>query len=522
MNDELNSLGQKFSLALKNVRQQLDEQKEIQASTEKVHVVGAGSSVTAAYEQLRNAAENSEEHLLLQKAIRRFYKRSFLTQSAEFVAQSGDELVTELTFAGYLLDDSVAESTIIKINNLAVDYHRLYGQIQSSKEVSSTRGDTWALDVLAAELVRLFSDTLTRDAFAQFAFEYHKQNTDFTHLFGGNSPEDVDPALFVAVHRALLKSDPATVRAALLRRYNCQVSDFAGYCHINAEINKLFDSETSEKLFRYVDRQGAPLRIVSRMLDEKTNLSRILKNKKQFLSSFEDQVESEYSSINKRINRGIIKSVIFLIITKFLVGIAIEVPYDYVAHGQIIWLPLVINLLFPPIYMVLLRATLIPPSTANTVKLVNQAERMFYGTDTRQLHRPTKTSFGSIYNFLYILFFFVVFAGVSWLLMEFLDFEVPHLIVFFIFLSGASFLGFRLSRMIRELESVDSQQNGVTVVRDFLYMPFVVVGRWMSEKYAQVNIVAMLLDMVIELPLKTVLRLVRQWSSFISSKKDQL
>jgi hypothetical protein len=32
----------------------------------------------------------------------------------------------------------------------------------------------------------------------------------------------------------------------------------------------------------------------------------------------------------------------------------------------------------------------------------------------------------------------------------------------------------------------------------------------------------MILDMLIELPLKTVLRLVRQWGAFISSKKDEL
>jgi hypothetical protein len=48
------------------------------------------------------------------------------------------------------------------------------------------------------------------------------------------------------------------------------------------------------------------------------------------------------------------------------------------------------------------------------------------------------------------------------------------------------------------------------------------VGRWMSEKYSRINLVAMILDMVIELPLKTVLYLVRQWGAFITSKKDEL
>jgi hypothetical protein len=49
-----------------------------------------------------------------------------------------------------------------------------------------------------------------------------------------------------------------------------------------------------------------------------------------------------------------------------------------------------------------------------------------------------------------------------------------------------------------------------------------VVGRKLSESYAKFNIIATLLDMCIELPLKTILRVVRQWGVFISSKKDEL
>ena len=90
------------------------------------------------------------------------------------------------------------------------------------------------------------------------------------------------------------------------------------------------------------------------------------------------------------------------------------------------------------------------------------------------------------------------------------------------FVSAASFLGFRLSRLIRELEIVRSSSNGLTFLRDVIYLPFVVAGQWMNEKYSQVNIVATVLDMLIELPLKTVLRLIRQWGAFIDDRKDRI
>ncbi len=521
MND-INHLGQRFSSALTLAKHQADEIEKANISDEKIHVVGAGGMVTAAYEQLRNAAEYADEHLLLQKAIKRFYRRTFLTQSAEFIAKSANELVTELTFAGYIPNDSVTEAMTRRINQLAVEYHHVYLQIQTSRNVSNLRGETWAIDVFSVEVSQIFRPQPQLEAFAQFAFDHFKNSFDFSGIFTGTVPADVEPALYVAVHRALLKSDLAMIRTALLHRYKQSPSDFAGYCRVNAEINKLFDSDTTELLVRIVDRQGAPLRIVERMLERRKDLPELLNHKTRFLNAFESQIQSEYSTINKRINRGIIKSVFFLIITKFLVGIAIEVPYDLWVRGHIFWLPLIVNLFFPPVYMVFLRATLALPSNANTVKLVAQADTMFYGSNTPQLYRLPKSTFGAVYNFAYALFFIVVFGGVSWLLVHYAQFEMVHLVIFFVFLSGASFLGFRLSRMIRELESVDSQQNSLTVLRDFLYMPFVVVGRWMSEKYAQVNFVSMILDMVIELPLKTVLRMIRQWSAFISSKKDQL
>ena len=163
--------------------------------------------------------------------------------------------------------------------------------------------------------------------------------------------------------------------------------------------------------------------------------------------------------------------------------------------------------------------TVVLPSTAG---LVDRMSQYLYGQDDRVVvQRSSNMGSSTAYNTAYAIFFLAVLGGVSWLLFG-IGFSLLHLLIFIVFLSTASFLGFRLSGMIRELEVVESSQSGITIVRDFLYMPFVVVGRWISEKYARVNVIASLLDMVIELPLKTVLRLIRQWSLFISAKKDEL
>ena len=517
-----NPISKELIVGLEAARNSKDVRQQQHDAESKVHVVGAGGTLTAAYEQLRNAAEYTEEHVLLQHAIRRFYKRLFLLRNASYIARSGEDLVIELTQAGYVQNDTIPETTVQIISSLASSYFKAYSDLEKSRRVSRRQLDQWTYELLAIEIEWLLHDSSQLQAFTQFAHLYLLKTLDFKQLFA-TQPPDTETALYVAIHRALLKSDEAVVRLGLLKRYQQSLGDLKQYITLNKHIDTLFDSATTEKLFRIIDRRGAPLRVLRHMIDDDPSLGQTISNKEQFLAVYEKQVVDDYQSINQRVNKGIIRSVIFLIITKFLIGLAIEIPYDYVIRGAILWLPLLINLAFPPVYMLLLRATLMLPGSANTKRLVAQIERIIYGDlDAKQLQRQRPPSFSVAYNIAYGLAFVLVFGGVGWLLFSTFGFDLLHLAIFFIFLSGASFLGFRLSRMIRELESIETHQNGITTVRDFLYMPFVVVGRYMSDKYSQVNIVALALDMLIELPLKTTLRLIRQWAAFISSKKDEL
>lgn len=519
--NQLNEIGSLLARDLSTARAQKDSRSN-QSSEQKVHVVGAGATLTAAYEQLRNAAEYAEEHVLLQRAIRRFYRRMFLLRDAKRIASSGEELIIELTQAGYLPNDTVTEAQVQAISESAQRYYDAYASLLKRRDVSREQIDHWTYELLAVDVEWKLNDNGQLQAFTQFAHTYFSDSIDYEQVFG-QKPESADISLYVAVHRALLKSDDAALRLGLQRRFQQEASGGDDYVALNRQIDDILTSNVTEKLFRLVDRRGAPLRVLRHMIDENHDLDALLQNREQMLLAFERQVVADYESINTKVNNGIIKSVVFLIITKFLIGIAIEVPYDYLIFGMILWPALIVNLLFPPVYMVLLRATLMLPGPANTSRLVDQIDKTFYVKEQQKLlvKRPGQ-EFGTGYNVVYGILFAAVFGGVAALLWHFFDFGVVHLLIFFIFLSAASFLGFRLSRMIREVESIETHQNGVTLIRDFLYMPFVVVGRFLSDKYSKVNIVALALDMLIELPLKTILRLIRQWAAFISAKKDQL
>ncbi len=520
MDKSLNANGQSLTQLLAHAQQQLQAKNTQHIHAQKVHIVGAGGAVTAAYEQLRNAAEYAEEHTLLQRAIRRFYRRLFLVRDERQIRDSGEELAIELTLAGYIENDTVTEHTVSVISKLAASHYAAYIALNKDHAIAREQVETWTIEVLAVRIDWELNNPALAGAYVQFVYDYYQSSPKISSLFT-TKPDDFDLALYIALHRALLKSDLAVVRTGLLSRYQQTPDGLDSFIATNQKIDSLFKSSTVERLYRYIDRHGAPLRVLRHVIDEQNDVATKLTKPNEFLSLCEAQILTDYQSINTRINRGILKSVAFLIITKVLIGLAIEVPYDYFMFGAIAAVPLIINLGFPPLYMILLRMTLMLPGSANTRRLIEEIDEIVYGSDAPQLRRASR-SFGASFNIVYAIAFMIVFGGSAFLLWHFAGFDLLHLSIFFLFLSGASFLGFRLSRMIREIEAVDSEQNGVTTVRDFLYMPFVIVGRFMSDKYSKVNIVALALDMLIELPLKTILRLIRQWAAFISSKKDEL
>lgn len=499
-----------------------DQSRKWQASYKeepKLHVASAGKTLTAAYEQLRNAAEYAEENLLLQRAIGRFYRRIFLARDPQVAGESAEELILELTLAGYLTNDTIPVSMLGAINELAAECYRTYDQLPSNFRDDL---DAWTIDVLAVNIEGLLSDRSAQDGFTQFAYDYFYRQIETGEQAGDAPSEDYALSLFIAVNRALMKADAAIIRAGLLARYRVEAVPSEEFVAFNQRVDELLAADTTERLTRVIDRRGGPLRILWRMIDTREDVASLLGTPTSFLNAYEAQIEEEYRRTRQKIQQGIVKSIIFLFVTKLVIGLAIEIPYDLAVHDEILWLPLVINLLFPPLYMMLLSTMLPMPGHANTRALTQRIEEILYGAKPTTIPlRRTKKKFGTAFSVVYALLFLAVFGGATWLLVQ-LNFVLLHLAIFFVFLSTASFLGFRLTRIVREIEVVDGEQNALTISRDLLYMPFVVVGHWISDKYGKMNVMTLILDMVIELPLKSSLNLIRQWTAFISSKKDEL
>lgn len=496
---------------------------------EMIHVPTVGSKVSSAYEQLRNASEYAEDDLLQQRAIRRYLKRVLSFHTKTDTKNLAHELVTELTQSEYLQNNHTPVSDIHGISHHINRYYDAYWEYAEKEHHSSKRlaFQNWVLDALAVRCEQTLRSHIRQLMFAHFAYSYIHDKVDIKKMIHDHekiASDEYAVVLYIAIHRSLLKSDNATIRIALLDSYRKDITDIHAFADFNAMLDRMLETKTVANTARIVGKNGASLRFIYTgfFREDAPMAARSLKSEDALEHGLRQHIEQEYRSLNQRLDRGIVKSVAFLLITKTIIGVLIEVPYDYLVYDMIIWVPLLLNLFFPAVFIALSRLALSTPDSRNTNAVVDQIHAMLFAGDHQKYEMKMPRESRSIgFTFTYGVMFIIMFTALSYILYS-LEFNIVQGVIFFIFLSTASFLSFRLSRQIQEHEAIHSNQSTLSLLRDVLYMPFIYVGQQISYRYSKVNIVATVLDILIELPLKTILRLVRQWTQFLSTKKDEL
>lgn len=488
-----------------------------------IHVSDIGAGFYLAYEQLRNIAEYREHHLLLRGAIARYLSRYVQLDHPEPYAQ---DLIVELTQAGYLANDSITRGTANQIDQLALQISHILAQ--STQYADSLTVTNWLRQYMAVNIEATLAPDSRTPAVMQFAYEHYLISIDQTATTSDIADHIYRVALTCAIQRTIFKSDITTtryylIRTALRQPVPTQAQTLVQLCQL---IDEYYQHPLTNKLSNLINRYGAPMRILYRLVLETTAVVNLLSNRQSTLSKVKMICAEAYAHNQKQISTRIIRSILFILITKTLIGIAIEVPYDIAIYGHILWNPLIINILFPPLYMATLSLTITPPSDRNTEVISSYIDRQLYAGPIEALrYAPRKRRFtpglSASFNTIYAIGFIGSLSLMVWTLYQ-LGFNTINGGIFFFFFSAVSFLAWRIRRTSAELQILDRNQGLVQGLIDFLSAPFIAIGHWISDRYARANLVTLILDLAIELPFKTVIRLARQWLRFLRDKQDEL
>lgn len=491
---------------------------------EKVYIPDTAEHAYWAYEQLRNAVEYQEQHLLMRSSIGRFLARHFDGSQAK-QGVLGYEVIRELTKAGYLANGIVSQPTVDALGKRIAAYRTLYETARPHFRSERQLFDL-VVGIASADIQHMLLPNPAQDALINFtyhSFQTHFESDELTKT-------DNAVALYVAVHRALLKSDMPTIHHYMFTNQfpqwfesKAHIAQAAGGLkHFTATAKRATQGRRAHAISRMVRTHIAPYIVLYHTLQDSPHPEKLLADQKRLTARVAEVTNAQYKKARERLAGSVLRAIIFLFITKMLVGLLIEVPYEYYVFGEPHYTPLIINLLFPPVYMLLIGLSIKTPKPRNTDVIVRKLRALLYedGSLRYSLKRSIHKDLSLTFNVVYGICTLAVIGGLSLLLRE-LGFSFVSGVIFFIFLSTVSFFGYRISQSVRELVVID-RRNILDMLWGILMTPFIRIGQWLSDRYSQFNIFMLVLDFLIEAPYKTLLRVYEQWMTFLREKQDDV
>ncbi len=493
----------------------------------RITVHAAVTRISVLYEKLRNAVDYREEHLLRKGAIVRILKRQLVLDVDPL--NISQNLIRELIAARYLPNASLPETIIDE----AAQVIRKYQAIERAR-FGGERHRSWVLGIIATELEELLMEPLREKALVTFLYE---QLAPKIRVLGVEI-EDTERRLeiYIACYRTLLKADDEQIAYKYLRAYlqewmNPDVwlssPDAVAERLVGLEphIRKQIQSPLTQRFVKAVKPWSVSISVLIDALDKE-------REKQDLLSSTEDThiavasaAEKRQKGANGKLRRGTIRAMIYLLITKVIFALGIEVPIEWYMYGAVATIPLSINIALPPVIMFFVGVFIRRPDSANKLRIVEYVDSLLIrdGIKPFDIRLPRKRHGTSqlILGFMYFALFVFTFGEIGYWLRR-IHFSYAAIAVFYLFLCLVSFFGYRLRRTAREILVIQPKERLLTSLADFVLLPILRAGSWLSTSISKINIFTFILDVLFEAPLKIFLGAFEESLRFIKEKKDEL
>src|SRR3990167_3158250 len=409
-------------------------------------------SIARLYERIRTTVEYKGEHVLRRNAIERILKR--LVWQEESVRTDvknrrvAESLLKELIWARYLPNNAVPKSIIDVVERTVDKYIYFLRNLDDLPSgISETKVRNWIWRVASSEIEDIV-DPSYRELYVQLMYDW------FIDTFNWEEPgldeHDKQIQIYLAIHRAFTKSDDSIMRYHLLLKeepdwQNAERSEInkfiLKFSDIYSEIEGHLNFTGRLALYRKIQRNAAAFDVFREIASkEKLKLRELINNKAKFEERVRNECDTKYKQMAKRVSTGIIRSIIYIFLTKVVFAMLIEIPYEVFMYGDVRYIPLAINMIIPPSMMWLIGFSIQVPGAKNTESIVTRLSSVLYKErdkvkqifSLRKLKRNTvlSTLFGILYSFIFI----TVFGGITYVL-TILNFSIFGILIFFMFLS---------------------------------------------------------------------------------------
>lgn len=495
------------------------------------------SELASWYEKFRNSIEYRDEEVILRASIERILKRRLALGGNG--ATAAKPLLKELVWARYFPESLYTEDTIKRIERLIDFYLLLKKEVVSlhlKHEVVKTYGmkegemRNLMFQLMSSDVEQTLHPNKVEEAVGNYIFHVLRKNISADE----EREEERDVQLFIAIRRAYSKDDIAFLRFKLFTQYfgkmsEMEVGDVAGkFKEAHMQIEEQLTHPARFKVLSYVKRQIPPFLIMEDIFASNDNVKELTQNEEELSRTVMSACHKKYKTISEKVRRAIIRSVIFILLSKTLIAFGVEGTYDRIFLGHVEWLTLALNIIIPTLFMIVVGLSIRTPGEKNSRLILNRIHSLLFDDDPkvgRSIIFPVpdkkprsgmELAFGILWITAFLLSFGAVFLGLS-----FLHFSIASQSIFIFFLAIVSFLAYRINITAHEY-SVESKQGILTPIIDFFFMPIARVGQYLTAGISQINIFLFILDFIIEAPYKAIVGFFDQWFFFLHSKREEI
>ncbi|MEK7631791.1 MAG: hypothetical protein AAB445_02915 [Patescibacteria group bacterium] len=486
------------------------------------------------YEKIRNSIDFRDEHLLRRYAIERILRRRYLVESRTII--DARLLINELIRGRYLPNDKLPATIVAVVQNYIDRYVALMDHLQLSRTSPENRRTiAWILSVASADVEEHLSPSTREDALVEVMYGTLRNNLILPENIPAGQEQDI--LVYLAIHRALVKSDDAILRYHLFRwaypqwrNPNHAITEEIRehFPALMAQIEERIQHPLTERLLSIARRYAVPFLALADVLHEHNgDIRGLIANSALMDEAVEKAMEVRMKKAKTRLRRTTVRSVVYIFITKMMLALAIELPYEVFVLKLNHYAPVLVNSIFHPVLMVFIGISAAVPGKENTARVVEAVKEILNPQHPRQVFgkklkpRPRTVARSFFFNLFYLATFVAVFGGIVWGL-HILQFNWLSIVIFLFFLSVISFFGMRVRNVIRELSVMDRRENIFLLLLSFVSTPILRVGQWFSKKVPKVNLFIFLLDFIIEAPFKIFVEVVEEWFSFLKEKREEI
>lgn len=472
----------------------------------------------AFYEKLRYLVDYKEEYSIRRSALERMLKRTVILEGN---TNYGLLLLQELVSGGYLANKRVPEG-------LAEDVHRIVNKYLLLEGGGVKR--SVALSLAATEIERLLFPRHLEEVVAE---SFYKTLSPHIKYAGGISDQQFTRQVFAAMRVALLEEDHDTLRYTTLLfalpalgtvRDEMEVRMLSSrVVLLLEEIEKEISGPLLWKIVGHLHNHGIYFLVVREIIRKFGAVSEdIFSDPAKLENEIKKFLAEKYVKQYNLSRTSGTRAVVYIFLTKTVLAFLIELPYERYFLQSIDYLALTINVVFHPLLLLGMVQTIERPSAKNTSRIITGVYGLLLEEKIKTIYiRPSVTNPALllVFGILYALLFGVTF-GILLSVLLLLHFNVLSIILFLFFLTLVSYFGLRIRYHAQKWVVSTDDDRTLSLLWNFLTLPIVRTGRWLSRTFSSINVFVFTFDFIIETPFKLILGTFDAFISFLKEKKE--